>query len=111
MAERDILRRLDQHLERGNVLMEQNRLAHEDLRTFIREITRRNEVVWREVLGELRDMRAESREHRAESQAEGRAQRDILYDIVDENRAQREGLMRMIHELRRRGPGDEGAAA
>lgn len=111
MSDRDVLKRIDQHMARGNELMEQNRLAfernraaHEDLRVFIRDITRRNEGVWREVLRELRGLRTETR-------AEGQAQRAILYDIVDENRAQREGLLRVLDELRRQGPGGKGATA
>jgi hypothetical protein len=32
----------------------------EYLKVFIRDITRRNEVVHREIVGELRDMRAET---------------------------------------------------
>jgi len=74
MRRRDLLSRIDLHLERGNELMQlnvealnlnreelkRNRATHEDLRRFIEEITIRNERVYREVLGELTDLRRET---------------------------------------------------
>lgn len=41
--------------------VERSRISHEGLREFTREITRRNEVVWREVAATLGDMRGEIR--------------------------------------------------
>jgi hypothetical protein len=89
MTDAEFLRRFDAHLEisrehiaRGNEIMERNRVAferfeaavdrsteaserharqHADLRTFIRDITRRNEVVWRGVIDEIAAMRDETR--------------------------------------------------
>jgi hypothetical protein len=82
VADRDILARLDRHMERGTELMEANREAFErnreafertrdaldrhddalqDLRIFIRDMVHRNERVWREVAAELKDLRDERR--------------------------------------------------
>lgn len=76
---RDMLVRIDRHLEENSVLMEEireevrlHREAAADVRVFIRDITRRNEGVWREVIAELRDLRAESR-----------AQREALLRLID----------------------------
>jgi hypothetical protein len=62
-----------EHMARGNQLMEgvrvemsltreeieRSREAHVDLRVFTRDITLRNERIWREVMGGLSDLRDE----------------------------------------------------
>ena len=40
--------------------MRQQREEGDDMKTFVREITLRNEVVHREIIGEIRDLRAET---------------------------------------------------
>jgi Ribonuclease G/E len=93
VAESEILARIDRHLERSNELMdevrreidltrEEIRLSREerqtsremfdDLREFIREITLRVERGGREMVQELRDLRAESQ-----------AQRQALLQLID----------------------------
>jgi hypothetical protein len=67
-------------------------VADNDLRAFIRDITRRNELVWQGVMEELRHLHQASREHTAE-----------IRDLRDETRAQREGLLKLIDEVRRLG--------
>ena len=83
MTEGEFLRRIDTHIEltrehiaRGNVLMgrleekmdevtEELRLcreSHADLRTFIRDITRRNELVWREMRDSIAALGADLRD-------------------------------------------------
>ena len=82
-------------------------MANDDLGTFVRRITRRNEMVWREVIGELREMRAQSREHTAEL----RELTAEIRDMRDETRAQRDGLFKLIDEIRRLGEGPGPASA
>lgn len=83
---RDMLRRIDRHLEENSAVIKENsalikeireevrlhREAAADVRVFIRDITRRNEAVLREVIAEMRDLRAESR-----------AQREALLRLID----------------------------
>ena len=59
-----LLERIDRRLERGDKLMAEvreemrlSREAHADLRTFIRDLTRGNEVVMQAMIGELSDLR------------------------------------------------------
>jgi hypothetical protein len=75
-------------------------VADSDLRVFIRDITRRNELVWREVMAELRAMRQEHREFAAE-----------LRDMRRESIAQREGLFKLIDEINRLTGGEGPATA
>ena len=93
MADRDYLERIDRQMERGNLHMERGnelmeeireemRLSREqrersdemfaDLRTFMREITLRVERGGREMVAEMRDLRAE-----------GRAQTQALMRMID----------------------------
>lgn len=79
VAEADFLRRIDAHMERGNELMDrsnelmdQNRRAFDDLRTFLRDMTVRQE----RVLGRMAD-------HLADMTQEQRAQRAALFRILD----------------------------
>jgi len=69
VTEAELLERLDAHIARGNDLTEAvreemalSRETHEDLRAFTREITLRNEKVWREVVAGLTDTRRAIRE-------------------------------------------------
>jgi hypothetical protein len=77
-------------------------VAEEDLRDFIREVTRRNEVVWQGVVGELREGRTELINLQgvtAALQLEIAGQRDQI-------RAQTEALWRLLDERFGR-PSDE----
>jgi len=121
MADRDILKRIDRHMERGNELVERfdrhmergnelteqnreaferncqeierSREAHESFRIFLRDLTTRNE----RVLGQLSTRIEES----------GRA----LRDLQEEVRAHTDGMWAMVDQIQRLGPGGEGAAA
>ncbi len=66
------MERIDAHMERGNTLMDQNRQAFEDLRTFLRDMTVRQE----RVMGRMAD-------HLADMTEEQRAQRTALFRILD----------------------------
>lgn len=76
-------------------------VADDDLRTFIRDITRRNELVWRGVMDELRELREVGRAHTAEI----RALSDEIRDMRDETRAQRDGLFKLIDKINELGDG------
>ncbi len=97
----DPLSRIDAHMARGNELMEQNRAAFQDLRTFLREMTLRQEKVMREMLARLEDQSKVLREQ-TESIREGRE------EFVQESRAQRAALFRMLERF---DGGDSPAAA
>ena len=75
-------------------------MADSDLRVFIRDITRRNELVWREVMTELREFREASRIHSEE-----------IREMRAESIAQREGLFRLIDEINRLTGGEGPATA
>ena len=82
-------------------------VAEDDLRTFIQDITRRNELVWREVmrqLGELHDQMRENTEQIRENSRE-------IRDMRAESRAHREGLFKLIDRIDRLGEGPGPAAA
>lgn len=104
MADDEILRRLDEHTERGNELMSEvrqemrlSREQHADLREFIREQTVRAErVTDRQVtaldalvlrqdegIAALRQMRVEIREELRDLRAESRAQTQALMKVID----------------------------
>ncbi len=96
-----------------------NLVTDGDFRALIRDITRRNELVWREVMAELRELRQASREHTGEirelsleireMREEGRRMRK---DARDEARAQREALFRLIDKINQLGQGpDPGPAS
>jgi hypothetical protein len=98
MRGREILRRLDAHMERSNELMDKihveveltreevrlSRQSRDDLRTFIREMIVRMERTTQAQVAELRDLREESR-------------------------AQREALLRWIDRMDGLDPGGAGA--
>jgi len=97
----DPLSRIDAHMARGNELMEQNRAAFQDLRTFLREMTLRQEKVMREMLARLEDQSKVLREQ-TESIRGGRE------EFVQESRARRAALFRMLDRF---DGGDSPAAA
>jgi hypothetical protein len=76
-------------------------VADDDLRAFIRDISRRNELVWRGVMDELRELRDVGREHTAEI----RALTAEIHDMRDETRAQRDGLFKLIDKINELGNG------
>ena len=72
MADDEILRRLDEHMARGNEIMrrsneviEENRLAFQDFRGFLRELTLRHERATNRLVEVLEDLVEESRAQRA----------------------------------------------
>ena len=92
--------RLDEHLARGNELMEEireeMRLSREmfaDLRVFMRDITLRVERGGREQVRQMRELTDAVREDR------------------EENRAQTETLLRVIDRMDRLDPGGSAAGA
>ncbi len=97
----DPLSRIDAHMARGNELMEQNRAAFQDLRTFLRDMTLRQEKVMREMLARL-DEQGKMLREQTEVIREGRE------EFVQESRAQRAALFRMLDRL---DGGDSPAAA
>jgi len=84
----------NQHMARGNeimgrsneVMIRSNEVIEEH-REFIREMTRRNEVVTHELVREIS------------------AGREVLVDLHRESYAQREGIWTLIDKLRRHGLG------
>jgi hypothetical protein len=94
MTEQEFHERMDRHLDvanghmaRGNEIMARSNEVMEGHREFIREMTRRNEVVTRELVREIS------------------AGREVLVDLHRESYAQREGIWTLIDELRRHGLG------
>jgi hypothetical protein len=90
VADDEILRRIDAHMERGNEIMErsnqvivENRRAFEDLRTFLRELTLRQERVAQAMIEKIEEQIQESRKLRREFVDESRAQRAALFQILD----------------------------
>jgi len=127
MADDEVLRRIDRHMERGNELMERGDELMERLRelfesngTFMRELLLRHEKATDAMIERLQEGTRELREHRAEFRAhseefrahkeefrehreESREQRaefrDWWRESVAEMRAQREALFRMLDKL------------
>jgi hypothetical protein len=97
MFQRPLLSRIDAHMERGNELMAEireemarGREDRADLRVFIRDITRRNEIVLQGVASELSELRAETRAgteeiraHMREETSWIRAQTDAILEVLD----------------------------
>jgi hypothetical protein len=120
VTEQEFFDRMDSHMAetrlymaRGNELMEQIREEHRlnrEEHKLCRQEHKRNQArfqnsqaVMREMLLELREGRAMLREMRAEMKAEFR-------DVGDAIRANTEGLLRVLDELRREdGPSAAGA--
>lgn len=115
MSADDPLSRIDAHMARGNELMEQNRAAFQDLRTFLRDMTLRQEKVMRGMLARLEEQSTEIREQTNVLRQEGNVLRQQTESIregreefVQESRAQRTALFRMLDRL---DGGDSPAAA
>jgi hypothetical protein len=107
LAGRSRLKRIHRHLDRGDELMESireelrlNREAYE--RHF--ELSRREHQATQAALGNLRDV---CRSLVVAVEENTRTLRDLRAEI----RAQTEGLMRVLDELRGRGPGGEPATS
>jgi chromosome segregation ATPase len=108
LAGRTRLARIDRHLDRGDELMQSLR----DEMRLTREMHERNYAL---MLREFELNRREHRETRAAVQSLRSAVRAlavqveentrVLRDVSDGIRAQTEGLMRVLDELRGRGPG------
>lgn len=64
----------------------------EEERAFVREIMRRNEKVAEDLMQSDRELRSEAADHFAEADAR-------LRELIDESRAQQEGLFRAIDRL------------
>lgn len=112
MAEADVLQRIDAHMARGNELMEQNTAAFQDLRMVIRETNLRQERVMREISERqetvLGAVVAQLREQGKELRAQGKQMREAHREFVEESRAQRAALFRILDRL---DGGDAPAAA
>lgn len=115
MSADDPLSRIDAHMARGNELMEHNRAAFQDLRTFLRDMTLRQEKVMRGMLSRLEDQSEVLREQAEEIREQTREIREQTASIregreefVQESRAQRAALFRMLDRL---DGGDSPAAA
>jgi hypothetical protein len=85
----ELLRRVDAHMERGNAIMAENRRAFEantrafeDLRAFLAEQTLALQGLTREILG-VSGFTREVVRRTDEILAEGRAQREALFRILD----------------------------
>jgi len=119
MAEAEVLQRIDAHMARGNQLMEQNTAAFQDLRTviretnlrherFMRELSERQETVLGGVVTQLREQSTELRQHRRELREHRKQMREGHREFVEESRAQRAALFRILDRL---DGGDAPAAA
>jgi hypothetical protein len=111
MADAEILRsidrtleRIDGHMERGNLHMERGNTLFEENRWFTRDLVRRQEKFMKGVMEELARQGAATNELRA---AIGRDHREI----VDELRAGRDAMFRMLDRLDRLDGGDAPASA
>lgn len=105
MTEAEFFERFDRHLERNSAVLERverevahtreevqrSREAHEDLRTFMRDITTRNEKVWREVMTGLVEVR--------------KGLRESLTDMNDAVRANTAAVLKMLDRLEGNGAG------
>ena len=113
MRRRGYLNRIDEHMARGNVLMERirellhevseevrltreevrlSREQHADLRVFIREMTIRGERFTQGVVAELHELTESSRRHREETRREH-------LDLWEESRAQSQAVLRLLDRL------------
>jgi hypothetical protein len=103
MADDEVLRRIDRHMERGNELMEHLREVIDGNRAFMRELLLRHEKATDTMITRLREDTRELREHRKEFRQyrdEWReAVREERREFVAEMRAQREALFRMLDKL------------
>lgn len=82
---------------RGNELMVEMRQLHVDTRQFMRDLTRRNEIMMGGFAREMLEMREETV-----------ASRRVLEDLHEESVAQRQAILTMLDELRENGLGGRG---
>jgi hypothetical protein len=75
-------------------------MPDEDLRSFIRDITRRNERVFQEHLRQWQKLHARVDRMDARSEARAKIVTEQLQDLVEESRAQRAGLFKLIDAIR-----------
>ncbi len=81
-----VMAALDRHeqlLDRHEQLFEESREEREDLKTFIREMTRRNEKVIRDLLDSTQKVWAELKADLKEGREEARAQTQALLALID----------------------------
>jgi hypothetical protein len=90
MPDDEFLRRIDAHMARGNEIMqrsneviEANRRTFEDLRTFLRELTLRHERALGAMASRIEEQTEMLREQRREFVEESRAQRAALFRMLD----------------------------
>jgi hypothetical protein len=88
VADDAILRRIDAHMERGNAHMERGNELMEELRTFMRELTLRHERIFVPVIERLEEGTRALRE-----------QGGALRELIEESRAQRAALFRILDRL------------
>lgn len=114
VTEAEFLERFDRHLEVNSALLddvrrevalsreeaERSREAHEDLRVFTREITTRNEKVWREVMVGLADIRRGIREDQAQAREDREQAREDREQAGEDRVGMRESLKDMRDAIR-----------
>jgi hypothetical protein len=83
MADDEVLRRIDRSLERIDQHMERGNRIFEDHRNFLRGLTLRQERVFGAMIERLDEQTREIREHRHEFVEESRAQRAALFRLLD----------------------------
>lgn len=88
----EALARIDAHMARSDELMDQNRAAFQDLRTFLRETTLRQEKVMNAVVAHLN-------QQTREIEAQTKAIHDGRHEFVEESRAHRAALFKMLDRL------------
>jgi hypothetical protein len=84
----------NEHMARGNELIERVIDLHEDQRTFMRDLTRRNELASRELVRAIEGQRDDLL-----------AQGNLLRDMREESQAQSDAIRALIDELRSGGLG------
>jgi hypothetical protein len=90
MADDQVLRRIDRslaridvHRERSNEHVGRGNRLFEDHRTFLRKLSLRQERVFGAMIERLDEQTREIREHRQEFVEESRAQRAALFRLLD----------------------------
>lgn len=118
MRTKQLLRRLDAHMARGNelfdrnqTLLDENREAFRDLRSFLRELTLRHERGFEALLKQSADQAAKHTAawENARDEIVGEL-RDTRREIVSELRAQRQALFRILDRLPNGGRGGTAGA-
>jgi hypothetical protein len=75
-------------------------MSEQDLRTFIRDVTRRNERVFQEHLKQWQKLHERVDRMDARSEVRAKIVTEQLQDLVEESRAQRAGLFKLIDAIR-----------